>query len=183
MDIKVCLQNLGKYNEGELVFEWLELPATEEEIQIALENIGIGDEYEEYMIADYEAPIDLTGIASIEKLNEIAEALEDVEDLDFSDYSKELTDLLYILKGIAEELDMEDEVENYYTVEEVEDLELYLDSDGKVDLHRMYHFLGTFKGDTEVVRMDGYGNLCHVSRNELEDLYNSLLSSYLNKNF
>ena len=31
--IKVYLANLGKYNEGELVGEWLELPCTEEEME------------------------------------------------------------------------------------------------------------------------------------------------------
>ena len=30
--LRVALTNLGKYNEGELIFKWLDLPATEEEI-------------------------------------------------------------------------------------------------------------------------------------------------------
>ena len=46
----VCIQNLGKYNEGELVFKWLDLPATHEEIEQAMTDIGINEEYEEYMI-------------------------------------------------------------------------------------------------------------------------------------
>ena len=36
--IKVYLANLGKYNEGELVGEWLELPCTEEEIEQKLQE-------------------------------------------------------------------------------------------------------------------------------------------------
>lgn len=38
--LRVFLTNLGKYNEGELVGEWLELPAAEEEVQAAFRRIG-----------------------------------------------------------------------------------------------------------------------------------------------
>lgn len=38
--LKVFLTNLGKYNEGELVGKWLELPATDEEIEEVKERIG-----------------------------------------------------------------------------------------------------------------------------------------------
>ncbi|MGX8950038.1 antirestriction protein ArdA, partial [Providencia stuartii] len=34
--ISVFITNLGKYNEGELVGEWLELPATSKEIEHCL---------------------------------------------------------------------------------------------------------------------------------------------------
>lgn len=54
--LRVALTNLGKYNEGELVFKWLDLPATDEEIEQAFKSIGVaeGTEYEEYFITDYE---------------------------------------------------------------------------------------------------------------------------------
>lgn len=54
--LRVALTNLGKYNEGELIFEWLELPTTEEEVEAAFKYIGVaeGTEYEEYFITDYE---------------------------------------------------------------------------------------------------------------------------------
>ncbi|MGX5287622.1 antirestriction protein ArdA, partial [Morganella morganii] len=39
--ISVFITNLGKYNEGELVGEWLELPATSKEIEHCLVRIGI----------------------------------------------------------------------------------------------------------------------------------------------
>lgn len=53
--LNVFITNLGKYNEGELVGEWLELPCTEEELQASLKRIGINEEYEEYFITDYES--------------------------------------------------------------------------------------------------------------------------------
>ena len=55
--------NLGKYNEGELVGEWVKFPTTEEEMKKVFERIGIGstDEfghvYEEWFITDYECPV------------------------------------------------------------------------------------------------------------------------------
>lgn len=45
--MKIFLTNLGKYNEGELIGEWVELPASSEELQEVFERIGINEEYEE----------------------------------------------------------------------------------------------------------------------------------------
>ena len=81
MTIKVALTNLGKYNEGELVYEWIELPASEDEIDAVMERIGIdGEEYEEYFISDYEAPFHIKEYVSVTHLNEIAEALEELDE-------------------------------------------------------------------------------------------------------
>ena len=58
------ITNLGKYNEGALIGEWVKFPATSEEIQKAFEKIGIGtnDEfgnvYEEWFITDYNCNLD-----------------------------------------------------------------------------------------------------------------------------
>lgn len=38
--INVYITNLGKYNEGCLVGKWLKLPATDEEIEEVLKEIG-----------------------------------------------------------------------------------------------------------------------------------------------
>ena len=80
--IKIFLTNLGKYNEGSIVGEWLELPATQEEIDTCLNNISINAEYEEYFISDFESDIDGLHIGeyeNLERLNTIAETLEDVD--------------------------------------------------------------------------------------------------------
>lgn len=52
--MKIYLTNLGKYNEGELIGEWVELPVSQEELQKVFERIGISEEYEEYFITDYD---------------------------------------------------------------------------------------------------------------------------------
>lgn len=50
--MKIWLCNLGKYNEGNLVGQWIDLPV--DDFRPILDNIGINEEYEEYFIADWE---------------------------------------------------------------------------------------------------------------------------------
>lgn len=79
--ISVFITNLGKYNEGELVGEWFELPATSKEIEYCLARIGIdGIRYEEYFLTDYESSIDglssyISEYNALEELNELATQL------------------------------------------------------------------------------------------------------------
>ena len=72
--LKIFLTNLGKYNEGELVGEWVDLPITRDEMKEVFNRIGVGKPpYEEYFITDYES--DVTGLTEIlgefENLNEL----------------------------------------------------------------------------------------------------------------
>ena len=81
--IRIYLTNLGKYNEGHLIGEWVDLPISNEELQKVLDRIGINEEYEEYFITDSET--DLEGIeigeySNLETLNEMAETLESLDD-------------------------------------------------------------------------------------------------------
>lgn len=88
--LKIYVTNLGKYNEGFLIGKWLELPATEEEIEKTLEAIGISDEpdengiyYEEYFITDYETDMDglkVSEYSNIDDLNELAETIDDLDE-------------------------------------------------------------------------------------------------------
>ena len=85
MKLEAFVTNLGKYNEGELVGEWVEFPVSDDEIEEILERIGIdGEEYEEYFITDYEADFNAAEIlgeyVTLETLNEIAEAIENTTD-------------------------------------------------------------------------------------------------------
>lgn len=77
--IKIYIANLGKYNEGELVGDWFDLPI--QDIAEALESIGVAPntDYEEYAIHDYKTELHSLKIdesCSIEYLNEITEQLE-----------------------------------------------------------------------------------------------------------
>lgn len=83
--IELCLTNLGKYNEGELVYTRLVLPATTEEICAAYDEIGVADGtmYEESFISDYVTDINglsISEYASLDDLNELAEELENFDE-------------------------------------------------------------------------------------------------------
>ena len=91
--VKAYVTNLGKYNEGFLVGEWVEFPITEEEEAALYKRIGINEYYEEIFMTDYESDLglDLYGALgeypSIERLNEIAELFEDFSDYDTKVYA------------------------------------------------------------------------------------------------
>ena len=130
-EMKIALTNLGKYNEGYLVYTWLDLPATDEEIEAAYKKIGISDEpdekgnyYEEAFITDYECDFYEVGeYESIEALNEIAEALEDLDD-----YEKDIVKAL-----LNEGYDLEQ------ALEQKDDCIVYDDCDSMADVaYRMY---------------------------------------------
>lgn len=80
----IYLANLAAYNNGELRGKWISLPITQEEWQSYCKDIGIGEqdeignEMEEWFIADYDSQIpgiaELGGEwADVEVLNQIAE--------------------------------------------------------------------------------------------------------------
>ena len=89
-NFEAFVTNLGKYNEGQLVGEWVKFPTTEEEMQKVFERIGIGstDEfgqpYEEWFITDYECPVNgvydmLSEYESLDKLNYLASRIDEMD--------------------------------------------------------------------------------------------------------
>lgn len=82
--LEAYVTNLGKYNEGYLIGEYLSFPTTTEEVQALLKRIGIdGVRYKEIFITDYETDIpglyDCLGeYESIDELNYLAELLDDL---------------------------------------------------------------------------------------------------------
>ena len=83
------ITNLGNYNEGELIGEWVKFPTTKEEITKVFDRIGIGkaDEfgntYEEWFITDYECPVhgvyDMLGeYENLDKLNYLASLIDEL---------------------------------------------------------------------------------------------------------
>ena len=124
--LRVFLTNLGKYNEGELVGEWLELPAAEEEVQAAFRRIGIdGVEYEEYFFTDWETDIEGLRLAehmNLEELNELAAKYEDLQD-----WEKETVQAIMELEGcdLEEAIEIRDHYSLYPDIHTNEDLGHY----------------------------------------------------------
>lgn len=72
----VWIGNLGKYNEGELVGKWVELPC--DDFEEVFDSIGINEMYEETFIGDYENDygIEVGEYDNLEQLNYYAAVLE-----------------------------------------------------------------------------------------------------------
>jgi antirestriction protein len=87
MEVRGYVANLGKYNEGQLVGEWVTFPVDEDEWNETLERIGISDEpdengriYEEFFFADWDCGCDFGfgEYEDVERVNEIAESADNL---------------------------------------------------------------------------------------------------------
>lgn len=106
---KIALTNLGKYNEGELVYKWLDLPFTEDELEETKQTIGIdGVLYEEWFITDWETDIEGLKIGEyedIEALNETIEAYENLNEWEADTAAAAVECFGYSLNEVLERID------------------------------------------------------------------------------
>ena len=79
------ITNLGKYAEGQLVGETLKFPATTEEVQSLLKNIGVdGVRYEEFFITAFDGDVmglydHLTEYENLDELNHLAHLISELD--------------------------------------------------------------------------------------------------------
>ena len=79
------ITNLGKYAEGHLVGETLKFPATTEEVQSLLKNIGVdGVRYEEFFITAFDGDVMglydyLTEYENLDELNHLAHLISELD--------------------------------------------------------------------------------------------------------
>ena len=84
--------NLGKYNEGELVGEYLKFPTTSEEVQALLKRIGVdGIRYEEIFITDFNGDVlglydHLGEYENLDELNYLAVLLSEMDQSDIEKF-------------------------------------------------------------------------------------------------
>ena len=104
------ITNLGKYNEGELIGEWISFPISEEELKEVLERIGINEEYEEYFFTDWEIEISNCMFGEYESIEDINDLAESVEALYSYDINKLEAILEYECITLGEALDS---IDNY----------------------------------------------------------------------
>lgn len=84
VELSGFITNLGKYNEGELVGEWVTFPLTDDEYDAVMKKIGAGEPpYEEIFWTDWDCDIDgvtdaLGEYISYEEVNELVEKIEAV---------------------------------------------------------------------------------------------------------
>ncbi|EJF39919.1 antirestriction protein ArdA [Clostridium sp. MSTE9] len=142
------ITNLGKYNEGELVGEWVKFPTTYEEMQKVFERIGIGKEdefgnvYEEWFITDYDCYVDglhdiLGEYESLDELNYLANGIEAMDKSDFErfeaaigigDYAGSVKDLINLTENL-------NKYDFYPDVHDHDDLgRMYIDEYGAMEV-------------------------------------------------
>ena len=134
--------NLGKYNEGELVGEWVHFPTTEEEMKEVFERIGIGSKgefgqvYEEWFITDYDCSIHgvstlLGEYENLDKLNYLAARLDEMS-------RSELEHFVAIMDSGCDEVnDLDDLINLTYNLDNYDFIPDIKDYD---DLGRYYFF-------------------------------------------
>lgn len=118
----IYLTNLGRYNEGCLMGEWVKLPIPEDKLETVLARIGIDDQYEEYFISDYESIFDNLYIGeytSIDELNVFAEKLEELADFEYEKLAAVLESEACMT--IAEVLQIIEDLDSFDLLTEVDD--------------------------------------------------------------
>ena len=139
-ELQAFVTNLGKYNEGELVGEWVSFPVTPEEMRAVLDRIGIGHPddfgvpYEEIFITDYDT--DLYGVSgelgeyeSLDKLNYLASRLEELSSDELEKYKAVLDSADIPESGIDGLINLTFNLDRY---------DIYPDISDEEDLGRYY---------------------------------------------
>lgn len=152
--LKGFITNLGKYNEGHLIGEWVTFPISEEELEAVYQRIGINEEYEEIFFTDWECDFE-TGLGeyeNIEDVNELTEAIEEVEQYSEEDKLKAIIEATgYSLQDALREMDNATFYPGY-TLEEVAE-EIVTDCYDLPEIALRYFDYKAFARD---LRFDGY---------------------------
>ena len=132
------ITNLGKYNEGELVGEWVKFPTTAEELKEVFKRIGIGQRddfgqpYEEWFITDYDCYVDglyskLGEYESLDELNYLASKLDEMSESEYAQFQAgmEMGDHCGSLQEIINLTENLDCYEVYPHIEDYDDLGRY----------------------------------------------------------
>ena len=132
------ITNLGKYNEGELVGEWVKFPTTAEEMKEVFKRIGIGQRddfgqpYEEWFITDYDCYVDglydkLGEYENLDELNYLASKLDEMSDSEYAQFQAgmEMGDHCGSLQEIINLTENLDCYEVYPNIEDYDDLGRY----------------------------------------------------------
>ena len=142
------ITNLGKYNEGSLVGEWVKFPTTAEELQKVFERIGIGSKddfgqpYEEWFITDYDCYVDglydkLGEYENLDELNYLASKLDEMSQgeyeqfqaaMEIGDHSGSLQEIINLTENldcydIYPDIRDHDDLGRYY-IEELDSMQV-----------------------------------------------------------
>ena len=113
---EICLCNLQAYNKGITKEIWLDLPFTDQELEIALNKIGINQNDKEFFISNYENDFDISINADydIKKLNKLVDKLENT-----CYYNSEIMNALIDAKFFKDYNEALDNVNSYELFKEI----------------------------------------------------------------
>lgn len=144
------ITNLGKYNEGFLVGEWVRFPTTSEEMKEVFKRIGIGSKnefgnvYEEWFITDYDCYVDglndyLDEYSNLNELNYLASLIDDMKDYEYDVFEAALE--LGDMSNILDVINLTSNLDCYVLLSEVNDDDdlgrYYIEECGCYDLSSM----------------------------------------------
>lgn len=188
------ITNLGKYNEGELVGEWVKFPTTAEELKEVFKRIGIGQKddfgqpYEEWFITDYDCYVDglYSKLGEYENLDELNYLASKLDEMDQSDYAKfqaamEIGDYTSSLQEIINLTENLDCYEIYPNIEDYDDLGRYYIEEldvMQVPEHRINLPTERSADNDVVIETKAWGN----EDNNAPIISNSYTVSFLGKN-
>ncbi|WP_392563565.1 antirestriction protein ArdA [Orbus wheelerorum] len=151
--ISIFLTNLGKYNEGFLIGEWLALPTTADEIKECFKRINIDAvDYEEYFLTDYESEINgityyISEYSNLNELNYLASKLEQLsfDELRLYETIIETGDYVNSIKDLINLTDNLDCYELIPNVQDESDLGYYwIEESGCYDLSKLGNLISYF---------------------------------------
>ena len=170
--LRIYIAYLGKYNEGELVGKWIDLPCDQEDLEQVYIDIKVahrdaegeyipyfeenGCIYEEVAIHDYESDFDGLHISEYTNINELNELAEQLEAYD--NYDKEVIEAYIEATGA----DLEEAIERFddgdltlYSVDSLEDLAMQFADEGLFSTETLLRYID-FEALGRDLGFDGY---------------------------
>ena len=197
--IRVYVANLGKYNEGELVGAWLDLPQSREKIDEFLrDTVGLtldseeayakglrGERvYEEYAIHDFEFPQDMNGFTpnlgeytSLDKVNVLACLIEQADE--------DCLEVIEALQNQIEKLNIDEQISmlGHFVSGEYPELVWRFDREGYKSEEEAFGYHNVFELNPELSKIleeqniesyfdfEHYGRECAMDGYLYDDIY------------
>lgn len=168
--LSVFVTNLGKYNEGALVGQWVNLPTTPEHMQQVFKDIGIdGKNYEETFLTDVQTNIlglrDLVREHSnLNELNYLADKIQNLDQWDFQKYEAILCDHV---TDMQDAINLTESLDNFDVIPDINnDYDLgnyYVEEAGIYDLSQMGNLANyiDYESFGRDVRLEEGGDFCN----------------------
>jgi hypothetical protein len=103
---KICIEDLKARNEGRAVWEWIELPVDEDDLNDFIWDEVLEEDSEEYIIADWQGiPMEFSPYLNPYKVNEIVWQLQEFADR----WPEEVIEILVENVGLEEALEILEE--------------------------------------------------------------------------